>query len=439
MYSPLIAGFKAKIQAHNIASIFARVGFFAPLKSSLALAKGTGSATFSRATTSTVMGYAPNAVSGATQVMLSCAAGEARFSGARRISAGVWAETLSDGTPIPEDILKGYLAEPTATNSLTYSEQFDTAAWTSTGGSITPNTVVAPDGTLTADTFTETSAVTAQINNNPVSTAASQVFTISVFIKYGTRQYLQICGGLYSNGYGAVVDLIAGTITATGAVGTGVYISSSITAVNGYYRITITGHCGGTVNAGYLQPMCTDVSTYTAGLPTITPSTKTYHIWGAQLELSSFATSYIPTTTVAVTRYADVLTYQTASNFSDAAGAMYAEATQTSWADATGSIIGNATQGLMPLATNSGVKAFDGTNTINGAPGTPTGTVKMGASWGGAAMSVDANGGTVSAGSYDGAWGLTTIGVSTSGCGNVKNVRIWQTQLSDENLKGITT
>ena len=56
---------------------FATAAFFAPLTSSLALTRGTGSATFTRATTATVVDFEGN-------VKL-CKAGEARFSGARRV------------------------------------------------------------------------------------------------------------------------------------------------------------------------------------------------------------------------------------------------------------------------------------------------------------------------------------------------------------------
>ena len=95
---------------------FATASFFAPLTSSLGLSKGTGVATFTRATTATVMGFAPGALPGDAQVLLSVAAGEARFSGARRISAGVWSDYYADGTLIPANLRLGYLSEVAATN-----------------------------------------------------------------------------------------------------------------------------------------------------------------------------------------------------------------------------------------------------------------------------------------------------------------------------------
>lgn len=90
--------------------------FFAPLTSSLALVKGTGTATFTRATTATVVDFEGN-------VRL-CQAGEARFTAARRV------ENLC-------------LLPKTITSWVTFG----------TIVSATNNTVLAPDGTLTGGTL----------------------------------------------------------------------------------------------------------------------------------------------------------------------------------------------------------------------------------------------------------------------------------------------
>ncbi len=95
--------------------------FFAPLTTSLVPYRAGGSATptFTRATVATVMGVGPtdNAVHG--QKLLTVASGEARFQGARRISANNWSATYTDGTPIPSTLLLGYLAEGAATQLVT--------------------------------------------------------------------------------------------------------------------------------------------------------------------------------------------------------------------------------------------------------------------------------------------------------------------------------
>lgn len=71
-------------------TVWARAAFFAPLTSSLILSKGTGVATFTRATTATVVDFEGN-------VKL-CKAGEARFSGARRV------ENLFTNSDLPNGV-----------------------------------------------------------------------------------------------------------------------------------------------------------------------------------------------------------------------------------------------------------------------------------------------------------------------------------------------
>lgn len=323
-------------------------GLYAPLTHSAILTRGTGSPTFTRETTKTVMGYAPTANSGDSQVLLLIAAGEIGFTGARRISQGVWSNTFADGSPIPASTLKGYSREDTATN-----ESFPS------GISVVAATCVTR--TLTAAAYTLSFKGTGSVT--------------------GTGGWV-------------------GTLNGTGATN----------------RVTMT-------------------VTATAAAATLTVSGSVTEM---QLELGTVATSLIATTTAAVTRNADVLTYQTASNFSSTAGSMYAEVYKDSWASANGVAIGSATNGMKFISTNSGVSAFDGTNTVSGAAGTPTGSVKMAAGWSGSTMSVTANNTTVGTGAYDGAWNLTTIGVGAAGNGNIKNVRIWSSRLSDSTFSVVT-
>lgn len=222
----------------------------------------------------------------------------------------------------------GLLTEPLGENLLIRSEEFNNVAWTDVNGAATGGVIVAPDGTATGDTFTEDGigASGYVFNTDHVGAmGASEVFTVSTFIKYGSRQYVQFIGGTSVNGFGCVIDLVGGTVTATGVVGNGVLIASNIyNAGNGWYRASVTGHTGATTNAGYYDIFVTDVDTWTAGVPAIAPATETTHLWGAQLEKSPVLTSYIPTTTAPVTRAteAGTIKWDIAGNFSNAAGVM---------------------------------------------------------------------------------------------------------------------
>lgn len=141
------------------------------------------------------------------------------------------------------------------------------------------------------------------------------------------------------------------------------------------------------------------------------------------------------TTSAAVTRAADVLTYQTASNFSDTAGTILATYKPTYDTYAGGSIVGSTTRGLYASTSNSGVQAIDGTNTINGPAGTPSGQIKIGARWSGSSLQCFALDSFGSSGSYDGSFNLSTIGILPGTAGYIRDLAIWTSSLTDNEIR----
>jgi len=145
----------------------------------------------------------------------------------------------------------------------------------------------------------------------------------------------------------------------------------------------------------------------------------------------------ILTTTAAVTRNAEVLTYQTSGNFSDTAGTILATFRPTHDTWTAGSIVGKASFGLLTSTANSGVQAADGTNTINGASGSTLAGRKIGMKWSGSALKAFAGGTFGTAGSYDGAFNLTTVGINTGAAGYIRDVAIWTSSLSDADMLSV--
>ena len=232
-----------------------------------------------------------------------------RASTATRINDKGLIETVASGAPrIDYDPVtlacKGLLIEEARTNLLTYSEQFDNAAWTKTRSSISANATTAPDGTVTADKLVEDATASNSHYSYQGVTLTAVAHTYSVYLKAAERTWAKVV--LTTGSSGAYFNLSAGTV---GTVDGG--YTAAITPVgNGWFRCSITVTT--TVATWYAQINC---ATADATASYTGDGTSGLYIWGAQLEAGAFATSYVPTTSAQVTRAADAAS-MTGANFS---------------------------------------------------------------------------------------------------------------------------
>jgi hypothetical protein len=198
----------------------------------------------------------------------------------------------------------GYTTAKAEENLLTYSQEFDNAAWVKTGASITANDTTAPDGTTTAELLYPVSstcyiAQAKNTNGNPI--------VISVYAKAQNKSVVYLFH-YNAAGYGAYyLDTSDGsTSSISGSVTTGTMTATDVG--NGWYRFSVyfSSSFGSNANFGI------GVSN-AKGSITVTPnSTDGIHLWGAQLEQRDSLTAYTPTTTQPITNYVPVL--QTAGN-----------------------------------------------------------------------------------------------------------------------------
>lgn len=200
---------------------------------------------------------------------------------------------------------KGLLIEESSTNLLTYSEQFDNAAWGKSAASVSANGAIAPDGNVSADKLVEgTSTAAHYVYASATSTTNTNAYTKSIYARAGERAFVNLFvveGSTFARYVQCTFNLAAGVAGAV-SLGGGATGSASIQYVGGgWYRCSVTATLGGTDTSIQSRIRLTDASgntTYTGD------GTSGLYIWGAQLEPGSFPTSYIPTGGSAATRAA---------------------------------------------------------------------------------------------------------------------------------------
>jgi hypothetical protein len=203
-------------------------------------------------------------------------------------------------------LVQGITVEEQRTNLILRSEEL-VSPWGFAAGTGTLNAGTAPNDTLTANRVESSGGGSYQVG---IPVAIGTVYTYSVHLKHVAGNGITSAIGFERFGFKAVdarisVNLLTGIIVTRGQA----VIDSSITKLgNGWYRVSVT----------------TSSTDTTAGITNYTSQIgNQFLMWGAQLEAGNSSSSYIPTTTAAVTRPADLLTFNTEV---PASGSLYIDA-----------------------------------------------------------------------------------------------------------------
>ena len=196
------------------------------------------------------------------------------------------------------------------TNIALQSQTLTASPWSPTRATVTADAVTAPDGTLTADKIVEdATAVTTHYLGQAISHTAGATLCVSVFLKPAERTRARVSLGSSggTDGFLVDVDLTTGTITSSGASGSGTLLASGIYPVaGGMFRVWVSGTVAPAAVLSLLQIGLEDGSgnvIYTGN------GSSGLYAWGQQVEVGAFPTSYITTTSASVTRPADVFYY----------------------------------------------------------------------------------------------------------------------------------
>jgi hypothetical protein len=258
----------------------------------------------------------------------------------------------------------GLLIEEQRTNLALRSEEFDNAYWTKGNSTVTPNAIVAPDGALTSDKLVENTATSAHLIRGTIGFAANTTYTVSIYLKAAERTAGTFLVLDNTSNIGSFhINLLTGEI-AQGGVG----LATSATSVNvgnGWWRMSITFTTTASPDAGsYFDFRMSDrwPVTSNVGMSYTGDGFSGIYIWGAQLEVGSFPTSYIKTEASQVTRLADSAS-MTGTNFSswyrqDEGSLVYNAQSFSTLADSTALAIDDGTTGQanqIDLRYSSGV------------------------------------------------------------------------------------
>jgi hypothetical protein len=321
---------------------------------------------------------------------------------------------------------KGLLIEESRTNLLTQSESWQTGS--SFTGPITPsisnNTTTSPDGLLTADTLSGSNGTLADGSVNSTwrlpNISSSTTYTFSIYIKslgVATKAEIRI----RDNSTGTSVQTLDTNITSD------------------WKRISVTATTGGTTTSIRCIIQNTDGP---------------IAIYGAQLEAGSFPTSYIPTTTTALTRSADVCSItggDFTSLYNATEGTILANASTPASGDRTVLSIDDNTANEMTRLRTEGTNPFfkvtdGGSDVVAIDAGTVTAntTFKLAAAYEINNFAASINGGAVVA---DTSGTIPTvdrmrIGAGQGGntmCGHIARIQYFRKRLPDAKLQSLTT
>lgn len=219
-----------------------------------------------------------------------------RASTATRVNSSGLIESVASNVPRIDYAGGGcgkLLLEPQRTNLLLQSNNFNTT-WTKADVTLTPNVTTSPDGTLNAFENIEGTGTSTKVILQSVTVSSGATVAEYFFVKKKNRKYIQIRETTNASFFFFNFDtLLAEDITGACVpfienYGNGWFKVGIITTVPSTSSQVRLYHCDNSKNIVYNGDGISG-----------------FYLWQSQIEVGSYSTSIIPTTSTAVTRLAD--------------------------------------------------------------------------------------------------------------------------------------
>jgi hypothetical protein len=229
----------------------------------------------------------------------------------------------------PAWVFKGLSQEEEATNLCLRSQELGTAPWTAGRTLVLADAAVAPDGTVTADKIVgDSTQPGGKRQYQAMALVVGVTYTYSIYLKKAEYRRARLLIGVsetpFTDGT-CFVDLETGLVVS--GVGYTEYCG------DGWWRCWLVVTATATNPTIYVSPADNANSIGFVG-----DNVSGVYVWGAQVELGTAPTSYIPTTAAAVTRAADAMGVGMISSIGEPEpGQENAWAAGTNWA--TGAVV----------------------------------------------------------------------------------------------------
>ena len=234
-----------------------------------------------------------------------------RYGNASRINEGGYIETEVSNVPRIDHFggeCPSLLLEPFRQNLQIRSQEFNDSAWTKTNCTITADNEISPENLFNADKMQRTSTSGSYVYDFIYVGYGAKTYTSTVFVKQGVGDFFSFSAGHTSS---QKVDLqfqfSTKQIISYTTTGSFLALNSKVEEFsNGWFRLFITyttqGGSSGLLN--YFSARST-AGNY---LSTDINTNANCYLFGAQVELAAYGSSYIATTSSTVSRIQDFCT-----------------------------------------------------------------------------------------------------------------------------------